>query len=97
MNPIVKKALAAVAIKEGIERIQEARRPKKPSFLARLLKLGIIGGAAYGLFYAYKGGHLQGLVSKARGSSYDSYDGSVTVSRPLETSANNEPVDAPTV
>ena len=97
MNPIVKKALAAVAIKEGIERIQEARRPSKPSLLARLFKLSLIGGAAYGLFYAYKGGHLQGLMGKARGSSYDSYDSSVTVSRPIESSETNEPVDAPTV
>jgi hypothetical protein len=97
MSPIVKKVLAAVAIKEGIERIQAARQPQKPSLLARLFKLTLIGGAAYGLLYAYKSGHLQGLVATARGDSEDAYDGSVTVSRPLEASSNNEPVDAPSV
>ena len=97
MSPIVKKALAAVALKEVYERVQEARKPQKPSLLARLFKLTVIGGAAYGLFHVYKTGQLQGLVDKARGSSYDAYDGSVTVSRPLETPTNNEPVDAPSV
>lgn len=97
MNPLVKKAVAALAIKEGIDRIQEARRPQKPSLLARLFKLSLIGGAAYGLFYAYKTGALQGLVDKAKGDSYESYDGSMTVSTPVEAPSNNEPVDAPSV
>lgn len=97
MNPLVKKAVAALAIKEGIDRIQEARRPQKPSLLARLFKLSLIGGAAYGLLYAYRTGALQGLADKAKGSSYDSYDGSMTVSTPIETPSNNEPVDAPSV
>jgi hypothetical protein len=100
MSPIVKKAVAALALKEVYERVQESRKPQKPSFLARLFKLTLIGGAAYGLFYGYKTGQLQRLASKATGSSgssYDSYEGSMTVSRPVETPSNNEPVDAPSV
>lgn len=100
MSPIVKKAAAALALKEVYERVQEARKPQKPSLPARLFKLTVIGGAAYGLFYSYKTGMLQGLVNKAKGSSgssYDSYEGSMTVSRPMETPSNTEPVDAPSV
>lgn len=100
MSPIVKKAATALALKEVYDRVQEARKPQKPSFLARLFKLTLIGGAAYGLFYSYKTGMLQGVMGKAKGSSgssYDSYEGSMTVSRPVESPSNNEPVDAPSV
>jgi hypothetical protein len=51
MKPIVKKIAAAVAIKEGIEKVQEMRKPKKPSFVARLMPLALIGVlAGLGLF-----------------------------------------------
>lgn len=97
MSPIVKKALAAVALKEVYERVQEARRPQKPSLFARLFKLMLIGGAVGGAVYAYKSGLLKSLTGTGGKGGYDSYDGSVTVQRPLETSTNNEPVDAPNV
>ncbi len=51
MKPIVKKIAAAVAIKEGIEKVQEMRKPKKPSFIARLMPIALIGAlAGLGLF-----------------------------------------------
>ena len=51
MKPIVKKIAAAVAIKEGIEKVQEMRKPKKPSFFARLTPLALVAAVAgLGLF-----------------------------------------------
>ena len=58
MSPLVKKALAGLALKEVYERVQEARQPQKPSFFARLFKLTLIGGAVGGAVYAYKSGLL---------------------------------------
>lgn len=66
MNPLLKKVLAALAIKEGIEKVQEMRNPK-PSMgerLGGLLKVGAVGG---GLFYLYKSGRLAPVVDKAKG------------------------------
>lgn len=97
MSPLLKKALAAIALKEVYERVQEARQPPKPSFLARLFKLTLIGGILGGAVYAYRSGLLPVGTGKGKHDSYDSYDSSVTVSRPLETSTNNEPVGAPNV
>lgn len=94
MSPIVKKALAAIALKEVYERVQEARAPQKPSFLARLFKLTLIGGAIGGAAYAYKTGLLKSFMGKDNSGAYDSYDSSVTVQRPAESPTNNEPVGA---
>ena len=96
MSPIVKKAITALAIKEGIERIAEARRPKKPSLVARLFKLTLIGGLLYGGYHAYKSGLLRSVLGD-RGSKapYEGYDSSVTVQRPLESSESQQPVGAP--
>ena len=96
MRPIVKKAVAALAIKEGLERIAEARRPKKPSLGARLLKLTVIGGLAYGAFYAYKSGLLRSVIgSGGSRAPYEGYDSSVTVQRPVESSEAADPIGAP--
>lgn len=93
MSPIVKKAIAALAIKEGFDRIQESRRPQKPSLLGRLFKLSLIGGVGYGVYYAYKNGLFGSLGSK---SDYDRYDGQVSVQRPLDTPSDaTDPVGAP--
>ena len=97
MSPLVKKALAGLALKEVYERVQEARQPQKPSFLARLFKLTLIGGAISAAVYAYKSGLLQSFTGKGGHGSYNSYDSSVTVSRPLDTPSNSEPVGAPNV
>ena len=100
MKPIVKKAVAALAIKEGIERIAEARRPKKPSLAARLAKFGLLAGGAAGLFYAYRTGFFRSLTDRRSPHAYDSYEGSMTVQRPQagqESEQSSEPVGAPTV
>ena len=65
MNPLLKKVLAAVAIKEGIEKIQEMRNPK-PSFLARITRPLLMLGAGGGAFWLYKTGKLQPLVNQAK-------------------------------
>ena len=52
-NKLVKRVVAALAIKELVERVQEARQPRK-SFLRRNLgKLALVGLAGAG-FYAYQ-------------------------------------------
>lgn len=93
MSPIAKKALTAVALKQVYDRVQEARQPQKPSFLARLFKLTLIGGVLGGAAYAYKSGMLP-FGNKSSDNGY-SYDSSVTVQRPIESPTNNEPVGAP--
>lgn len=54
MKPIVKKAVAAIAIKEGIEKLQEMRKPKKPSVLQRLTPFAIVAAIAGLGFFVYK-------------------------------------------
>lgn len=65
MKPIVKKAAAALAIKEVFDRVQEARQPKR-SFIGRnkgkALWAALIGGGAY----LYKTGRVGPLVERAK-------------------------------
>lgn len=101
MNPTVKKLLAAVAIKEGIERLQEMRHPQKPSLLARLGKLALITGIGGGLYYAYKSGRLHALLGKQApgdySSAWDSGGSQVRTSVPSTSEAPaEEPVGSPT-
>jgi len=66
MNPLLKKVIAAVAVKEGIEKIQEMRSPK-PTLRDRAggpLKMLTLGG---GLLYLYKSGRLAPIVDKIKG------------------------------
>lgn len=65
MGRWIKRIIAAIAIKEGIERIQEARRPQKRRGrgLMRVLTLGAIGG---GIAYLYKTGKLQPMLEQAK-------------------------------
>ena len=65
MNPLLKKVLAAVAIKEGIEKIQEMRNPR-PSFMARITRPLMMLGAGGGAFWLYKTGKLTPLVEQAK-------------------------------
>lgn len=74
MSPIVKKALAAIAAKELLERINEARKPKKPSLIARFGRLLLIGGGIGAGYYVYKSGKLQPLIDKVRGTQSGSSD-----------------------
>jgi negative regulator of sigma E activity len=54
MKPIIKKVAAAVAIKEGVEKLQEMRKPKKPSLLQRLMPFGIVAAVAGLGLFVYK-------------------------------------------
>jgi hypothetical protein len=67
MNPTIKKLLAAVAVKEGIEKIQEIRNPRKPSIWARLGKTAAIVGVGAGAYYAYKSGLFNGVIDQLKG------------------------------
>lgn len=101
MSPLVKKAAAALAIKEIVDRVQEARRPKQ-NLVARnkgkALWAALLGGAAY----LYKNGKLDSLLGRAKGltggSAQGSYEPAAYPSRPtLETDGPVDPanVDRP--
>lgn len=79
MKPIVKKALAAVAIKEAVERIAEARRPPKPSKLARLAKFTLFAGIIGAGWYAYRSGLFSGLLGRE-----DRYESSLRYEGPRD-------------
>ncbi len=66
MNPLLKKALAALAIKEGIEKIQEMRQPKRRSIASRLGPIALIAGVGAGTYMLAKNGQLQPLLNKAK-------------------------------
>jgi hypothetical protein len=66
MNPLLKKALAALAIKEGIEKIQEMRQPKRRSIGSRLGPLALMAGVGAGTYVLAKNGKLQPLLDKAK-------------------------------
>jgi hypothetical protein len=96
MNPTLKKLLAAVAVKEGIEKIQEWRKPQKPSIWARLGKTAVIVGAGAGAYYAYKNGMFNGVIDQLKGKAHsDEYSYSpsdevnVAGSERLETPAGS--------
>jgi len=65
VNPLVKKAVAAVAITKGIEKIQDMRKPKR-SFVSRVRPLLALAGLGAGVFYLNKTGKLQPLIEKAK-------------------------------
>lgn len=72
MNPMLKKVIAAVAIKEGIEKVQEMRRPK-PSLWSRISPLALVVAIGGVIFYLNKSGKLSpvigGVKEKVGGSS----------------------------
>ena len=67
MSPLLKKVAGALAVKEIIDRVQEARRPKR-SKLSRAVPFSLPVGLAAGVFYLYKSGRLDGLLGKASSS-----------------------------
>ncbi|MDQ3645483.1 MAG: hypothetical protein M3345_00945 [Actinomycetota bacterium] len=67
MNPLVKKVVGALALKEAWDRVQEARQPQKPSIWARLRKLLLVTGAGGGAYYLYKSGKLDPVVGQVTG------------------------------
>ncbi|MGH2754141.1 MAG: hypothetical protein ACRDLB_06870 [Actinomycetota bacterium] len=85
MSTIVKRALAALAVKEIIDRVQEARKPKK-SLAARLfspLGLVAIGG---GIFYLYKNGKLDPVIEQGKNLMGHSDEGTYTPPAPTASS-----------
>jgi hypothetical protein len=68
MKPIVKKVITALAIKEGIDRVQEMRKPKKPSFFARLMPLGAVAAVAGVGLFVYKNKFANGSTGQIDGS-----------------------------
>ena len=75
MNPLLKKVLAAVAVKEAIEKVQEMRRPK-PSLWSRISPLAFVAAVGGALFYLNKTGKLGGVKDKAGGASASNGSGS---------------------
>ena len=65
MNPMLKKVIAALAIKEGIEKVQEMRNPK-PSLMSRLSRPLLMLTAGGGAYWLYKTGKLQPLVEQGK-------------------------------
>ena len=65
MSPLVKKAVAALAITKGIGKIQDMRKPKR-SFGSRVSPILALAGLGAGVFYLNKTGKLQPLIAKAR-------------------------------
>lgn len=65
MRPIVKKVLAAVAVKEGVERIMGSRKPKRSAW-AKITPVLIVAGAAGAVAFLAKTGKLQPAVEKAK-------------------------------
>ncbi len=65
MNPLLKKVLAAVAIKEGIEKIQEMRRPK-PSLWSRISPVAIVAALGGAVVYLKKNGKLGPVVGQVK-------------------------------
>ena len=100
MNPTLKKALTAIAAKQVLDKINDRRRPRKPSFLARFGKLFLIGGGIGAAYYAYKSGRVQPLVDKikgnapGKGSSNASSNGSGEADE-ITFRSENEPTGAP--
>lgn len=65
MNSIVKKAIAAVAVTKGIQKIQDMREPKR-SVASRISPALALAGLGAGVFYLSKTGRLQPLIARAK-------------------------------
>lgn len=65
MSPLVKKVAAAFALKEIVERVQEARRPKR-SFVARNKGKALWAAVLAGGAYLYKNGKLDPVIDQAK-------------------------------
>jgi hypothetical protein len=65
VNPLVKKAIAAVAIAKGIGKIRDMRKPKR-SRASRFSPMLALAGLGAGVFYLNKTGKLQPVIAKAK-------------------------------
>jgi hypothetical protein len=76
VNPLVKKAVAALAITKGIEKIRDMRKPKR-SRASRFSPMLALAGLGAGVFYLNKTGKLQPLIAKAKSMSGGNNDDAV--------------------
>lgn len=67
MNPVIKKAVAGVAIKKGIEKVQDIRAPKRRSFFDRIRPILLVALGGGVLYYLAKSGKLQPIVERVSG------------------------------
>lgn len=65
MSGLWKKAAAAVAVKKIVDRVQEARQPKR-SFISKISPAVIVAGIGGAAFWAYKNGKLDPVVEQAK-------------------------------
>lgn len=65
MSPLLKKVVAAVAVKEAVEKVQEMRRPK-PSLWSRMSPFALVAAAGGALFYLNKSGKLGPVVGQVK-------------------------------
>jgi hypothetical protein len=67
MRPMLKRVIAAVAVKKAIDIAQERRRPPKRSWIARFGAPTLALAAAGGVAYLGTTGRLSSLVGRAKG------------------------------
>ena len=65
MSGFWKKAAAAVAVKKIVDRVQEARQPKR-SFISKMSPAMIVAGIGGAAFWAFKNGKLDPVVEQAK-------------------------------
>lgn len=98
MNPLLKKVIAAVAVKEVIEKVQEKRRPK-PSPWSRISPLAVVAAIGGALFYLNKNGKLGPVVDQVKGKAGSGNGGSNGASSwdgGSSSSASSAPAPTPT-
>jgi hypothetical protein len=93
MNPTLKKVMAAVAVKQVVDRIQEARAPRQ-GFIRRNLGKLILGALVGGGLYAYKTGKVEQLIGGGspgyRGDSYPAGPGTEPISQPQSSGTTGD-------
>jgi hypothetical protein len=70
-SPVLKRIVMAVLLKKAFDKVQEMRQPAKPSPMARVAKVGMIGGTGGGLLYMLASGKLKPMIDKVMGKSTD--------------------------
>lgn len=73
MNPILKRLMTALAVKEAVERVREMRAPK-PSLWQRLKPLLFLATAGAAAFYVVRSGRVDALLGKERSYGYSDSD-----------------------
>jgi hypothetical protein len=69
VNPMLKRAIAAVAVKKAWDKYQEARHPRRPSPWARLAIPAVVLATGSAVVLLGKSGKLQPVIDQVRGKS----------------------------